>query len=103
MAVAIVRGFHMPFSLMGMKVLCVALNSEANARDACDYKQGRFVSAVLSQLPPLPAVAASAPSDDVDDLLFCVAILCEQLTQYDLFPLPRVPHPRVAQRLHLSS
>lgn len=78
MAVAIARGFQLPFSLMGMKVLCVALNSEANARDACDYKQGRFVSAVLSQLP---VVSTASPSADVDDLSFCIAVLCEQLTQ----------------------
>jgi hypothetical protein len=61
-----------------MKVLCVALNSEANARDACDYKQGRFVSAVLSQFP---AVLTSPLSADVDDLSLCIAVLCEQLTQ----------------------
>jgi hypothetical protein len=78
MAIAIARGFQLPFSLMGMKVLCVALNSEANARDACEYKQGRFVSAVLSQLPPITTSSSSA---DVDDLSFCIAVLCEQLTQ----------------------
>jgi hypothetical protein len=78
MAAAIARGFHMPFSLMSMKVLCVALNSESNARDACDYKQGRFVSAVQSQLPQL---SSSSSFVDVDDLSFCIAVLCEQLTQ----------------------
>jgi hypothetical protein len=77
MAAIIARGFHLPFSLMSLKVLCVALNSEANARDACDYKQGRFVSAILSQIP----LMMSPSSADVDDLAVCVAVLCEQLTQ----------------------
>jgi hypothetical protein len=81
MAAAIARGFRLPFSLISMKVLCVALNSEANARDACDYKQGRFISAVLSQLPQLHAGSISTFSADVDDLSFCIAVLCEQLTQ----------------------
>ena len=78
MAAAIARGFHLPFSLMSMKVVCVALNSESNARDACDYKQGRFVGAIQSQLPQL---SASSSSVDVNDLAFCIAVLCEQLTQ----------------------
>ncbi len=78
MAAVIARGFHLPFSLMGMKVLCVALNSESNARDACDYKQGRFISAVQSQLPQ---ASTSSTSVDVNDLSFCIAVLCEQLTQ----------------------